>query len=198
MTAAIVDITEDHSFRKSRQSPDAKFLLVPGLYDSDDGHWQTCWQQQYELPRVVQRDWTTPDLHTWSRTIEQHVREISAPVVILAHSFGCLATVFAAARMRDKVHSALLVAPADPNKFGVAAQLPLAPLPFPSVVVGSRNDPWMDFDWAQWWAQRWRSVFVDIGSAGHINTGSGHGAWPQGWELAKSLATYGFPGDEDD
>jgi predicted alpha/beta hydrolase family esterase len=174
------------------------FLLVPGLYDSDPGHWQSCWQREYGLARVVQSDWTTPDIRRWSRTLEKHVREFASPIVILAHSFGCLATVVATERIRDNVQGALLVAPADPNKFGVATQLPHSPLPFPSIVVGSRDDPWMDLDWAQWWAQRWGSAFIDLGTAGHINTGSGYGDWPQGWDLAQSLANPCIPPDAED
>lgn len=173
-----------------RRAPkqDVTFLLVPGLYDSDAGHWQTRWELEHGLPRVRQPDWSVPDIDVWAETLERTVREQPSPVVLLAHSFGCLATVFAAPRLRDVVHAALLVAPADPNKFGLATRLHAGALPFPSMTVGSWNDPWMDFDWIQWWAQRWKSVFVDLGPAGHINTRAGFGDWPQGWAMAQSLA----------
>ena len=35
------------------------FLIVPGLHDSDAGHWQSLWQQRFNLPRMVQPDWDT-------------------------------------------------------------------------------------------------------------------------------------------
>ena len=163
------------------------FLIVPGLHDSDAEHWQSRWQECFGLPRMVQRDWNTPDIDLWAQTLERHVRELSAPVVILAHSFGCLTTAFAAARLRDKIGGALLVAPADPVKFGLEHRMSNNGLPFPSIVVASRNDPWITLDRANDWADRWESSFVDLGKAGHINSESGFGDWSGGWELARSL-----------
>lgn len=175
---------DDAELARTRSS----FLIVPGLNDSDAGHWQTRWQRDYGLPRVVQPQWNVPDIDVWAQTLERYVGVFASPVVLLAHSFGCLTTAFAAARLRNRIAAALLVAPPDPNKFGIAARLPASCLPFPSIMVGSRNDPWMDIDWAQWWAGSWGSVFIDIGAAGHINTASGFGEWPRGWELAQVLA----------
>lgn len=44
------------------------------------------------------------------------------------------------------------------------------------------------------WAERWGSRFVEIGRAGHINTESGYGPWPQGLELLHTLQQ-AQPGD---
>ncbi|WP_042570518.1 alpha/beta hydrolase, partial [Ralstonia solanacearum] len=52
----------------------------------------------------------------------------AARAVLVAHSFGCLASLHWAAQARDAVAGVLLVAPADPDKFGVADRLaPRAP-----------------------------------------------------------------------
>jgi len=53
-------------------------------------------------------------------------------------------------------------------------------LPFPSVLVGSGNDPYCTFERAQAMASAWGSRFIDLGDAGHINADSGLGDWPQG------------------
>ena len=60
------------------------------------------------------------------------------------------------------------------------APIPRDPLPFPSVLVASRTDPHCDYDKAEDIAYAWGSAIVDAGDAGHLNTDSGHGPWPEG------------------
>ena len=60
------------------------------------------------------------------------------------------------------------------------ANLPRDPLPFPSLLIGSRNDPYCSFERAGDLANQWGSEFHDGGEIGHINTASGHGPWPEG------------------
>ena len=44
-----------------------RLLIVPGLHDSGDAHWQTWLQAQFsDSLRVRQRDFATPDLQCWS------------------------------------------------------------------------------------------------------------------------------------
>jgi hypothetical protein len=57
---------------------------------------------------------------------------------------------------------------------------PRSPLPFPSVLVASRTDPYATLDAAADLAATWGSTLIDAGAAGHINVDSGHGAWPEG------------------
>jgi predicted alpha/beta hydrolase family esterase len=80
------------------------------------------------------------------------------------------------------------VAPADPDKFGVAELLPALALPCPSILVSSTNDPWMSGASAAAWAGRWGSELVDGGRLGHINADSGLGDWPFGADLLHRLA----------
>ncbi|AQT42752.1 hypothetical protein BBC0178_012850 [Bartonella apihabitans] len=53
-------------------------------------------------------------------------------------------------------------------------------LPFPSIVIASRNDEYCDFAVAEDIAKDWGSLFIDAGEAGHINSASGYGPWPEG------------------
>lgn len=82
----------------------------------------------------------------------------------------------------------LLVAPADPDKFGVTKKLIDVKLSCPSIVVGSSNDPWMKAHQAAYWAQVWGSEFINVGALGHVNAESRLGDWLFGLSLLQRLA----------
>ncbi|HAW22112.1 MAG TPA: alpha/beta hydrolase, partial [Pseudomonas sp.] len=85
-----------------------------------------------------------------------------------------------------RVRGALLVAPADVERPGCPeplrnfASLPLAPLPFPSVLVGSDNDPAASADRARAMGKVWGSEVSVLNGVGHINVASGHHRWEEG------------------
>ncbi len=167
--------------------PDIRFLVIPGLNDSGPDHWQTHWESVLRASRVNQDDWSNPDLEQWADRIVTASLTDPRPVVLIAHSFGCLATVAAWSRLRHAVRAVMLVAPANPMRFGHARKFSNLPLSVPSIVVASRNDPWTSFGTASLLARRWRSELVDGGSVGHINAHSGHHEWPEGFELLNRL-----------
>jgi len=158
-----------------------RLLVIPGLNDSGSAHWQTWLQAHFGgAVRVEQDDWARADLARWSQRIEMTLaRHPRARWVAVAHSFGCLALLRHLALGGAGVQSALLVAPADPAKFGVAEALPQSALAIPSVLLASETDPWMRIDSARGWARVWGSQLVNLGDAGHINTESGFGPLPQ-------------------
>jgi predicted alpha/beta hydrolase family esterase len=165
-----------------------RVLIVPGLHNSGPDHWQSRWEKLYpEAERVEQDDWTQPDLSRWSRRLDEVLVVSDQATIVIAHSFGCLATVCAAKSGRYNLTGALLVAPADPDKFGVADQLLDARLPCPSIVVGSSNDPWMAGDRAAFWADAWGSGFLNGGALGHINADSNLGDWKLGLQQLSLL-----------
>ncbi len=117
--------------------------------------------------------------------------DIDGPVVITAHSFGCLATAHALDAARTTlapIRGVLLVAPASPAKFRFAGAFDARRLDVPSLVVGSQTDPWMSLDDARALAQRFNGAFVNLGDAGHINTASGFGPWPLARHIVETLA----------
>src|SRR5262245_62739310 len=163
-------------------------LIVPGLHGSGPQHWQSVWQNEHqEYERVVQKDWCTADLDGWAGAIVRQVRAFSGPVVLVAHSFGCLAAVRATELAPALIRGAMLVAPANPVKFGIEVRIPRLRLGYPSLVVASRNDPWMPYGDAARWARCWGSRFVSAGNAGHINAASGYGDWFEGEQLLGDL-----------
>lgn len=166
-------------------------VIVPGWRDSGPGHWQSLWAQR--LPgavRVVQDDWESPSRAAWVSRLEATVLAAPHPVVIAAHSLGCIATTHLGDRAAARIRAALLVAPADPERRAVLsdfAPVPSTQLPYRSVLVASGNDPFCPIRLAGAYARAWGSEFVRLRQAGHINVDSGHGGWPLGWALLHSL-----------
>ena len=178
--------------------PPSNVLVLPGWQNSGPGHWQSRWEALHGYRRVDQHDWMTPRRGDWIARLEDVILSInpaSGPVVLVAHSLGCILTAAWAevSRSTGRVQGALLVAPGDPERDELRGVLPSwAPivrqrLPFPSVLVGSHNDPYCRFERVRALAEAWGSRFVDLGNAGHINAESGLGDWPAGHALLTEL-----------
>ena len=159
-------------------------LIVPGLHGSGPNHWQTWWQQKDRNSiRVEQGEWHQPNLDRWATNLRHAVDESLDDVWIVAHSFGCLASILVAEQRPDKIKGMFLVAPASPEKFSVTDRIPKRILPIATVLVASRSDPWLPYQDAKWLAHLLGSQLVDLGDAGHINGESGFGAWQEGFNL---------------
>ena len=170
-----------------------RLLVIPGLHDSGPTHWQTWLQGQYarRAVRVDQDDWSNADLGRWAQRIDMTVaRNPNASWVAVAHSFGCLALLRFLALGGQGVRAALLVAPADPEKFSASPKLPQARLSIPSVLLAIETDPWMRFDAACSWARVWGSQLISLGDAGHINADSGFGPLPQAKALVEQMTQH--------
>nr|WP_245196724.1 alpha/beta hydrolase [Labrys sp. LIt4] len=163
-------------------------MIVPGLGNSGPDHWQSRWQAKLSTARRVQQDdWDHPEREAWVSRLVENVETSSRPAIVIAHSIGVITTVFAAERLKGHVIGAMLVAPSDWDKPDLLPgydldfnPIPMTALPFPSLLVASRNDPYCDINRASSFAEAWNSEFVDAGEAGHINVESGHGPWPEG------------------
>ena len=169
-------------------------LVVPGWGDSGPEHWQSLWEAANpDFQRVVQRDWLYPICSEWVETLGAAIRTAGAPAVLVAHSLGCLAIAHCVRSSGLPVHGALLVAPPDverpdfPPVLEGFAPIPRGRLPFPSIVVASRNDPFSEFARAEALAAAWGSRLVDIGEQGHVNADAGLGPWPAGERLLDAL-----------
>ena len=149
----------------------SNILLLPGWQNSGPEHWQSRWEAAHGYQRVEQHDWMRPLRGAWSARLEETVVDADGPVV--------------------------LVAPGDVERPDLAAHIhgwaPIArqPLPFPAVLVGSRNDPYCSFDRAESLAQAWGARFIDAGERGHINAESGLADWPEGHAVLQQLMVCG-------
>ncbi len=172
-------------------------LILPGWQDSGPGHWQSRWETLHGHVRVDQHDWLQRRRGDWLARLEETVIDSDRPVVLVAHSLGCVlvAAWSRFSRHAHKVRGALLVAPGDVEQPDLAPALPgwapiiREPLPFASVLVASRDDPYCRFERAAALAQDWGSRLVDAGARGHLNAESGLGDWPDGHALLQSLLT---------
>ncbi len=170
-------------------------LVLPGWQGSGPEHWQTRWEDRYGYQRVEQHDWANPLRGDWITRLEEVLLGLDEPAVLVAHSLGCILVAAWAAHSQNlsRVKAALLVAPGDAERPELRGALrswspiPLQRLPFPSVLVASRNDPVCVFPRARLFAFAWGSQLIDHGECGHINADSHLGSWPEGHVLLQDL-----------
>jgi len=175
-------------------------IVLPGYMNSGVGHWQTRWESLHPtFSRVAMADWDHPVREVWCETLDAAVAAQSGPVLFAAHSLGCLTVAFWALRHASqealaKVKGALLVALPDPTGPGFPRDasgfedVPLAMLPFKSIVVASTDDPYGGVPFSQACAAAWGSRWENIGPRGHINADSGLGDWEEGQRWLASMA----------
>jgi predicted alpha/beta hydrolase family esterase len=195
----IQDVTASQVFPFPETEVAASFLTIPGLDNSGPKHWQTHWDRLAECSRVELGHWDQPRLHTWLPALDRAIREHPRPILLVAHSLGCIATawwsrLYWSEAFREKLRGALLVAPPDVDSVDASQRirdfrpLPLFRLPFRTILVVSRDDPHARFERAQAMAQAWGSELVDLGRAGHVNAESGIDEWPAGLRIAAGLS----------
>ena len=167
-------------------------LFVPGLRDHVADHWQTL------LAAEMPGSHTVPPLEAdkLSRAarvaaLDRAIAAIEGPVMLVAHSAGCL-TVAHWAQTHDRpIAGALFATPADierplpagyPTKEQLQANgwlpMPRAKLPFASLVAASSDDPLAALDRTVALAIDWGSELALLGDLGHLNPAAGFGPWP--------------------
>ena len=169
-------------------------LILAGIYNSGPDHWQSIWQRESPaFHKLEHSEWDEPVLAVWLRELEDEITRLGPGVTLVAHSLACLLVAHWAKTTRHKISGALLVSvpnpegpgfPADAKSFGGQ---PLEPLPFPSIVVSSTNDPYGSSGFMRQCAESWGSRFVSVGALGHINEDSHLGVWEPGRALLREL-----------
>lgn len=183
-------------------------LVVPGLRDAAERHWQSLLETRLrERGRAVAvvpplgRD--DLDCATKVAAIEREAQAVEGPLVVVAHSAGCIMLAHWARQTQRAVAGALLAVPPDfdtPMPCGYPAQdalraggwlpVPRDRLPFCSIVAASRNDPLGRFERVAALARDWGSRLDDLGEAGHLNPASGFGLWPQAERYIDELSKH--------
>lgn len=175
----------------------ATILIVPGLHGAPPEHWLSWLEHELAgSQRVEQDDWNEPVLAHWAGRVKRAIDRAAGPVWIVAHGFGCLAALLAACDRTDRVAGALLVAPADPERYSadgpisdgedgrtrhpsVSGLLPQAPPGFTTLLVAHDRDPDMRLISASQWAERWGSRLVLSSALGDVDPALHTGPWPQ-------------------
>jgi predicted alpha/beta hydrolase family esterase len=177
-------------------------VLVPGLRGEVADHWQT--RLAATLPNVAtvpSLGRTEPSLHARVSLLDHVVADAEGPVVLVAHSAGCLVAVHWAVSYRgSSVAGALLATPPTlatelPPEYPSVRRLrsngwlpiPRLPLPFPSIVAASENDPLANPVRLRSLARAWGSRVHELGPVGHLNPASGFGEWPGALPLVDEL-----------
>ncbi|HET7064882.1 MAG TPA: alpha/beta fold hydrolase [Rudaea sp.] len=181
-------------------------LIIPGLRDHVDAHWQTLLAHELEahgrtvrsVPPMGREDL---DCARRVEAIDRALNEIPEPPIVVAHSGGAIMFVHWARTHDRPIRGALLATPPDfeqpmPEGYPTIEALraggwlpvPRAPLPFPSIVAASRNDPLGRIERVAELARAWGSRFDDLGQVGHLNPASGFGAWPRAESYITELA----------
>lgn len=179
-------------------------LIVPGLRDHVSEHWQTLLAarlpQVRSVPTMGREDL---DCAARVQAIEREVAAAQGPVVIVAHSGGCIMVAHwaQATRYATAVRGALLATPPDFDRSMPAGYpslemlqaggwlpVPRTRLPFRSLVATSHNDPLGAYDRVVELAQAWGSDTIDLGEVGHLNPASGFGEWSMADALIARLA----------
>ncbi|GGY12606.1 RBBP9/YdeN family alpha/beta hydrolase [Paludibacterium paludis] len=169
------------------------YIIQPGWNDSPPDHWQSHWQARLPAIRVGNADWHRPSLPDWLAGLDNALDKAGSPAVVIAHSLGAITVAHYARHRPERIRAALLVAPADveradaPPQITGFAPLPREPLPFPSLVVASTDDPYCPAERAAALASDWDAELVWLPCAGHINAASGHTRWEEGLYLLEGL-----------
>jgi len=181
-------------------------LIVPGLRDAVAQHWQTLLEARLRAAGravVAVPPMGREDLHCATRVaaIERTALAMAGPLVVVAHSAGCIMLAHWARQTRRAVAGALLAVPPDfdtpmPQGYptldalqaGGWLPVPRERLGFRSIVAASRNDPLGRYTRVADLARAWGSRLDDIGEAGHLNPDSGFGPWPMAEQYIGELS----------
>lgn len=172
-------------------------VISAGWGGSGPGHWQDAWLKGIpQAIKILQKNWTSPNFESWITEFDQTIQSVTQPIVLVAHSLGSVTALHWASRNHGteaakKIKGALLVALPDPTskayqelKIKGFDPIPLEKLSFPSILVTSRDDPFVSFEKSREYADSLGSEFVDIGDKGHIYD---VGDWPEGKVILEKL-----------
>jgi predicted alpha/beta hydrolase family esterase len=181
-------------------------LIVPGLRDAVAQHWQSLLEARLRaagraVAAVHPMGREDLDCATRVAAIEREAQAVQGPLIVVAHSGGCIMLAHWARQTKRTVAGALLAAPPDfdapmPQGYPTLDALqtrgwlpvPRERLPFFSIVAASRNDTLCRFERAAELAHAWGSRLDDLGDVGHLNPASGFGAWPQAEQYIGELS----------
>jgi len=169
--------------------------MIPGWQGSGPGHWQTWLTAQLtEAGREVRHpefaDLDNPDLDDWLRALRRSLAGLPDDGYdVVAHSLGAVLWLHHVNAPSDSPRAArvLLVAPPSPSTSipEIAAFYP-PPMDIDTVrhsadgtvLVGSDNDEYLPEGIAAAYGVPLKIATTIFTGAGHLNTESGYGEWP--------------------
>ena len=176
------------------------YLILPGLGDSGPDHWQSYWLNKFPNSiKLVQDNWDEPKLEDWLDRLNETLAGIQTPVILIAHSLAVSLVLHWDKRFGNapnNIVGALLVSPTDvesevhaPQEIFNFAPMPVHEISFPTIVVASKDDPFVDIERAVYFSNKWGAELVNIGKKGHINSESKLTHWKEGQDILESLVS---------
>jgi predicted alpha/beta hydrolase family esterase len=168
------------------RASDFDILIVPSIGGAAEGDWPSRWRSKLSTARFVHpADPRERRRQAWIEAVAGAAREATRPALFVGHGIGAAAVADAGAALKGAdVRGAFLVAPPDEKGLvrlvGADWTPTRMPLPWPSVVIASRNDPYAAYDAVAALASDWGADLIDAGQAGGLDAASGHGPWPEG------------------
>jgi predicted alpha/beta hydrolase family esterase len=171
------------------------------MREASSQHWQAILAARLPGAREVRPlGRTLRDVSEHVAALQNALSDVAGPVILIAHSAGVITTVHWASRHRGHVVGALLATPPDlvtplPTEYPTLDELadhgwlpvPMDPLPFPSILATSADDPLSDPARVRAFGAAWGSDVRDVGAVGHLNPASGYGEWPDAERLLDKL-----------
>ena len=161
---------------------DLELIFIPETGALSEDHWIARWSAKLSTARLVP---ALDPLATPAALIAA-ARLAERPSLLIGHSTGAIAVALSAEALRGvDCRGAFLVAPPADEALttidgGLWPETPRERLPWPSVLVASRTDPWSSHRQSLALASDWGADFVDAGEAGRIDADAGFGPWPDG------------------
>jgi uncharacterized protein len=175
------------------KSSETSILCIAGHLGPGIDHWQRRLVAKLSTAELVeQTDWVHGSLKIAVDTLVAAVAASTKPVVFVAHSVGASLVAHSVAALQaqgvvERVKGAYFVVPPSEGSLSLFRgldpkfiEVPRDPLPFPSLLVATSNDPFSTMEESASLASAWGSHLVEAGEAGHIDHNSGHGPWPEG------------------
>lgn len=164
-------------------------ITVPGLFGSDESHWQTHWERRFGYSRTELGHWDNPEPEAWGRVLHECVEHSPLPVILAAHSLGSVLSVRYLECFSANVAGAFLVAPTDveadhiPEAAKRFAPIPRTRLPVPTLVVATESDPYLPLAKSRELCRGWEASLNILESGGHLGRDAALGQWDAGHEL---------------
>lgn len=164
-------------------------ITVPGLFGSDESHWQTCWEKRFGYRRTELGHWDNPEPEVWEQILHECVEHSPLPVILVAHSLGSILSVRYLESFSANVAGAFLVAPTDaeadhiPEVAKRFAPIPRARLATPTLVVATESDPYLPLAKCRELCRGWEASLNILESGGHLGRDAALGQWDAGHEL---------------
>lgn len=172
-------------------------ILLPGINNSGPRHWQSVWEScLLGAKRFKPHSWDKPRLKDWELALSTAVQHANDQTILVAHSLSCLLVAhWSQSADTRRIAGALLVAVPDPDAPNFPREAatfknpPNSPLPFPTLVIASTDDPFSTVAHSTRRATAWNAGLVVAGALGHMNEASNMGYWPEGRALLAAFRT---------